>query len=171
MAPRRRFLSLISFAALALLSACGKVSAEREVPKSVEDRFALKVGARTVQVQVAITPAESAQGLMFRREMGADEGMIFLANWPHRMSFWMRNTYLPLDIGYFDAEGVLREVYPMYPHDERRVVARGRVQFALEMHQGWYSRAGVKIGDQLDLAALAAAVKARGFNPADFGLR
>lgn len=169
---RRRFLPLLAFAAIALLTACGKDDTKKPVaPKSIEDRFALKVGERTVQVQVAVHPAETQQGLMFRKSMGEDEGMIFIFPQPQAMSFWMRNTEIPLDIGFFDSTGVLREIYPLYPHDERPVASRGRMQFALEMNQGWFRRAGVKPGAKLDLAALAAAVRARGVKPEQLGLR
>ncbi len=172
MFSRRRFLSLLIVTALALLTACGKEGAAPAQPKSIEDRFAIKVGARTVQMQVALLPAETQKGLMFRKEMGADEGMVFVFDRPQQMSFWMRNTPLPLDIGFFDSDGVLKEFYPLYPHDERSVVSRGRgMQFALEMNQGWYRTAGVKPGDRIDLAALAEAIRARGLKPEEFGLR
>ncbi len=172
MFSRRRFLPLMIVAALALLTACGKDAAARSAPKSIEDRFAIKVGARTVQLQVALFPAETLKGLMFREQMGADEGMVFVFDRPQQMSFWMRNTPLPLDVGYFDPEGVLKEIYPLYPRDERSVVSRGRnLQFALEMNQGWFSTAGVKPGDRIDLKALAEAVRARGLKPESFGLR
>lgn len=172
MFSRRRFLSLLIVAALALLTACGKEGSTPTQLKSVDDRFAIKVGAQTVQMQVALHPAETQKGLMFRKEMGADEGMVFVFDRPQQMSFWMRNTPLPLDIGYFDPEGVLKEIYPLYPHDERPVPSLGRgLQFALEMNQGWYRRNGVKPGDRLDLAALAGAIRARGLRPEQFGLR
>jgi len=87
------------------------------------------------------------------------------------MSFWMRNTDLPLDIGFFDAAGELKEVYPLHPHDERPVQSLGPRQFALEMNQGWFGRAGVKSGATLDRVALAGAIRARGLKPSAFGLR
>ena len=68
--------------------------------------------------------------------------MIFVFPRPQQMSFWMRNTELPLDIGYLDPDGTLREVYPMYPHDEKSVPSVARRQIALEMNQGWFARAG-----------------------------
>jgi hypothetical protein len=88
------------------------------------------------------------------------------------MSFWMRDTPLPLDIGFFDRGGVLREVYAMQPFDETAIRSRNiRLQFALEMNQGWFHDRGVRPGAWLDLAALRAALIARGATPADFGLR
>lgn len=172
MISRRRFVPLLVLAVFTLLTGCGNKEAAKPVAtKSIEDRFAIQVGERTVQMQVALLPAETQQGLMFRRSLQPEEGMLFVFDRLQQMSFWMRNTYLPLDIGYFDAEGVLREIYPMYPHDERPVASRGRMQFALEMNQGWYRHHGVKPGARLDLAALAGAIRARGLDPADYNLR
>lgn len=172
MSSRRRFLPLVALAAFALLTACGNNDAKRpEPPKTAGHRFAIKVGERTVQMQIALLPAETQQGLMFRERLGADEGMLFVFDRPQQMSFWMRNTLIPLDIGYFDSAGELKEVYPMYPRDENPVASRGRMQFALEMNQGWYRSAGVKAGAKLDLAAVVEAIRARGLKPEQFGMR
>jgi uncharacterized membrane protein (UPF0127 family) len=156
-----------------LLAACGRSDAAKGAgPKSVEDRFAIKVGAQTVQMQVAALPNELQKGLMFRKTMGEDEGMLFVFTSPQQQGFWMRNTTLPLDIGYFDASGELKEIYPMYPLDERSVTSRARdIQFCLEMNQGWYKRHEVKPGAKLDLKAVAAALKARDLKPEAAGLR
>lgn len=158
---------------LALLSACGgSDTARNAAPKTVDDRFAIKVGGRTVQMQIAALPAEQQKGLMFRQAMGEDEGMLFVFTAPQQQGFWMRNTILPLDIGYIDPTGELKEIYPMYPHDERPVSSRSRnIQFCLEMNQGWFTRSGVKPGAQLDLKAVAEALKARGLKPDAAGLR
>lgn len=168
---RRYFLRLLAAAAFGLLAGCGNEAKLVPEPKTVHDRFAIKVGGQVVQMRLAILPQEQQQGLMFLKSMPADEGMIFLYDRPQQMSFWMRNTDLPLDMGFFDADGKLKEVYPMYPHDERPVQSLGVRQFALEMNQGWYRQHGLKLGDSIDLAALAEAVRARGFRPDRLGIR
>jgi hypothetical protein len=161
---------LLSF--LGILTACGGKSAPAEAPKTSTDWFDIKVGAHPVKLQVAALPDELERGLMYRPALGADEGMIFIFTRPQQMGFWMRNTLIPLDIGYFDAAGVLREIYPMFPHDERSVTSRSReIQFCLEMNQGWFKDRGLKPGDQLDLKALADALRARGLKPETAGLR
>lgn len=167
----RRTLPMLAL--LTLLTACGGSDHARDAaPKTVDDRFAIKVGERTVAMQVAALPAELQKGLMFRQAMGADEGMLFVFTNPSPQGFWMRNTTLPLDIGYFDAAGELKEIYPLYPLDERPVNSRSRhIQFCLEMNQGWFKRHGVTPGAKLDLAAVAAALKARGLKPEQAGLR
>ncbi len=171
MFSRRHFLSLFATAVIVLLSGCGYEAKKPPAPKTLDNRFAIKVGGQVVQMQVAILAHELQQGLMFRNSMGADEGMIFLYDRPQQMSFWMRNTELPLDIGYFDSDGKLKEVYNMLPHDERPIQSLGLRQFALEMNQGWFRAHGLKPGDEIDMVALAEAIRARGMQPSDYRLK
>ena len=169
--PLRRVLSLLALSVL--FTACGGSDAARNAgPKTVDDRFAIKVGERTVQMQVAAMLPEVKKGLMFRKSMAEDEGMLFVFTAPQQQSFWMRNTTLPLDIGFFDPAGELKEIYPMHPLDERLVASRSRnIQFCLEMNQGWFKRNDARPGVKLDLKAVAEALKARGFRPEQAGLR
>ncbi|MBA4138129.1 MAG: hypothetical protein C0518_12505 [Opitutus sp.] len=161
-----------SFFLLGALTACGDKRDAAATPKTVNDYFEIKIGAQKVKMQLAVLESEVQRGLMFRKSMGRDEGMLFVFPRSQQMGFWMRNTTLPLDIGYIDREGVLREIYPLYPLDEKTVTSRGRdLQFALEMNQGWFKDRGVKPGDKLDLAALREALKARDFRPEALGLR
>lgn len=161
-------------AALVLLAACGggEKKAAPAAPLPADSYFPIRIGDRTVRMQLAALPAETQQGLMFRKELGADDGMLFIFTRPQQLGFYMRNTTIPLDIGYLDAQGVLREIYPMHPLDERPVVSRARdLQFALEVNQGWFRRNGVAPGARLDLAAVAAALRARGLKPEAAGLK
>jgi uncharacterized protein len=149
-----------------LLAGCGAEAAAPAASQGPGAWFEVGVGTQTVRLQLAVTPAEMQRGLMGRRDLVAGQGMLFLYDRPQRMSFWMRNTPTPLDIGFFDAAGVLREVYPLYPFDERSVKSRGEaLQFALEVPQGWFGQAGVRPGARLDLKAVSEALKARGFDP------
>lgn len=168
---------MVVIAALGLV-ACGRdagpstaAAVGASAPKSVFDFFEIKVGAQTVRMQLAVRPAEMQRGLMERRDLGRDDGMIFVYDKPQQMSFWMRNTPTPLDIGFFRGDGTLAEIHALHPFDETPVASRETdLRFALEMNQGWYRANGVKPGAKLDLPALAAALKARGFVPAKFGL-
>jgi hypothetical protein len=155
-----------------LLTACDGAKTSPPAPvKTVEDFFPVRVGAKTVRMQLAVQPAEMEHGLMGRRDLDRDEGMLFVYERPQALSFWMRNTPTALDIGFFNPEGVLEEIYPMFPFDETPVPSRSRrLLFALEMNQGWYRENGVQPGAALDVKALAEALKARGFEPRRFGL-
>lgn len=157
---------------LGLFAACDKAAPAKEgPPKSIADHFDITVGGKVVHMQIAITPAESQRGLMDRRDLGPDDGMIFIFDHPQQMSFWMHDTPTPLDIGFFDDGGMLEEIYPMQPFDENSIHSRSTMlTLALEMNQGWYHDHGVKPGAEIDLKALAAAIKARGFDPKHYGI-
>lgn len=134
--------------------------------KGADAWFPFAVGGKTLRVQVVVTEAEQARGLMGRRDLAEDDGMVFVYPLPQPMSFWMRNTPTPLDIGFFKADGSLGEVYPMYPYDETPVRSVGDdYTMALEVNQGWFARNGIKPGAKADLAALAEALRGRGFSP------
>lgn len=140
--------------------------------KGVEAWFPLTVGGKALRVQIAVLNAEQQRGLMGRRDLGEDEGMVFVYPAPQQMSFWMRNTPTPLDIGFFTPDGKLGEVYPMYPYDETGVRSVGMdYTLALEMNQGWFAKNGIKPGAKLDLAQMAAALRARGFRPERYSVR
>ncbi len=165
-------LGVAGLGVLLLAAACrGGPPDGAAAPQPVSAWFAVKVGDQPVQMQIALSEAEMARGLMERRDLGPDQGMLFVYREPTVMSFWMRNTPLPLDVGFFARTGELAEVYGMFPFDERTVRSRGdRLQFALEMNQGWFHARGVRPGARLDLTALRAALIARGAAPADYGL-
>ncbi|MDX2186998.1 MAG: DUF192 domain-containing protein [Opitutaceae bacterium] len=150
---------------LALLSGCGARDAQaRREAEPISTWFDVTVDKLPLRVQLAVTSEEMARGLMGRRDLAQNQGMLFTYRSPTRMSFYMRNTPTPLDIGFFDSDGVLREVYPLYPYDEKTVASRSdELKYALEVNQGWFSANGVKPGARLDLAAVGKALEARGF--------
>ena len=153
-----------------LLAAAGCGKEEPPVqPKTAAEYFPVNVGTATVNLQLAVKPDEMERGLMYRTNLRSNQGMLFVYAQPQQLSFWMRNTPTPLDIGFFTSDGVLREVYPLYPFDERSVRSqRDDLQYAMEVCQGWFDATGVKPGDKIDLKAVASALKARGFTPRDF---
>jgi uncharacterized membrane protein (UPF0127 family) len=162
----------LTLAVLLFAAGCGRDAAE-PVPraKTVNDWFAVAVGGQTVQMQLAIFPVEMERGLMQRRDLGKGQGMLFIYGGPTQMSFWMRNTPLPLDIGFFSSDGELREVYTMLPYDETPIRSRSNaLKFALEMNQGWFRENRVGFGARLDIAAVREALKARGVASEAFGL-
>lgn len=170
---RTALLTTVALSCVAALGACAKAKSRTAdpAPKTVAHYFDIKVGAKLVHMQLAVTEPEQEHGLMERRDLRPDDGMLFVYAKPQQMHFWMHDTPTPLDIGFFDANGVLREVYPMEPFDESTISSQSdQIKFPLEMNQGWFSNNGVRPGAQLDLKAVAAALKARGFDPQKFGL-
>lgn len=104
-----------------------------------------------VHVEVAATLAQRQQGLMFRTQLGEDEGMLFLFDRDVQTGFWMRNTLVPLDIAYIGANLQVNEVKQGTPLDETPLVPAGRYRYVLEVNQGWFERHGLGPGARIEL--------------------
>lgn len=102
------------------------------------------------RVEVARTGQEQARGLMFRTEMGADEGMIFPMEPPRSASFWMRNTVIPLDIVFIGTDGrILNIAANAVPYDETPLSSKGVVKGVLELNGGRTAALGIVAGDKV----------------------
>ena len=100
-----------------------------------------------VKAEIAAAPEARQQGLMFRQELPEGEGMLFIFEADQILSFWMKNTYIPLTIAFIAWDGRIIDIKDMYPHDETSVTSSRSVRYALEVPQGWFSRTGVQVGD------------------------
>ncbi len=118
-------------------------------------RIETESGAHDFRVQVADEPGERSTGLMFRRGLPADEGMLFLFPMPELASFWMKNTYIPLDLIFIRANGRIANIQRGAPHDLTGIRSRGRVMAVLELNAGTAERLGVGPGDLVRHRALA----------------
>lgn len=145
--------------------ACDQSSPEPQATVSADTYFPIQIGDRLLQVQLAVTEAEQQRGLMFRKELDADSGMLFIFPAPAQRAFWMKNTPIPLDIGYFDSQGKLTEIRALFPYDETSVPSASKnILIAVETNRGWFKANQIRPGAQLDFEALKAALKQRGFN-------
>jgi uncharacterized membrane protein (UPF0127 family) len=107
----------------------------------------LWMGASEIVAELAITQTEIATGMMFRDKMEENEGMLFIFGRPVTVSFYMKNTYVPLSCAYIDSEGTILEIHDLKPLDETPVYARSdNVQYVLELKQGWFERNGIRVG-------------------------
>ncbi len=107
-------------------------------------------GGARFTVEVAATPAERAQGLMFRESLPARSGMLFLFERPGRVAFWMRNTPVPLDMIFIGADGVVRRVHAnAVPFDETPIEGGEGILAVLEINGGLAARLGIAPGAEL----------------------
>ena len=111
----------------------------------------LTVGGQAFDVELAVTAEQRRQGLMFREQLGEREGMLFVFEQEQAVSFWMRDTPLPLSIAFIDARGMIVHMADMEPFSEAPVPSRFPVRYALEVNQGAFERAGVAVGDVVEL--------------------
>ncbi len=134
-------------------------------------QFPISIANREARLELALTISERQTGLMKRLDLGENEGMAFIFERPQQASFWMKNTEIPLDIGFFTGDGILREVHRMLPNVEVQTRSfRDDIVIAVEMNEGWFAKRGIEVGDRLDLSALKRAMRARGEDPADYPL-
>ena len=113
----------------------------------------LWLGSQELTVELAATLPQVMTGMMFRKQMAENEGMLFIFGLdnrlpgPHRASFYMRNTLIPLSCAYMDSEGMILEIHDMKPLDESPIEAKSdNVQYVLEVNQGWFERNKVSPG-------------------------
>jgi len=117
--------------------------------------FALEIRGAVVWVEIARTEKQHARGLMFRKKLPENAGMLFVYDKEDFRRFWMKNTYIPLSLAYIDSEGVIFQIEEMEPLDEMSVVSMRPARFVLEVNRGWFREHGVGIGDRIsNLAAL-----------------
>lgn len=121
----------------------------------------LYLGATELTAEIADENPERQAGMMHRTSMPETEGMLFVFPYPHRAGFWMKNTTVPLSIAYIDPASRVIEIHDLQPGDTQPVESRSaRVQYALEVNQGWFTRNGIKPGAVIatDLGSLAVSV-------------
>ncbi|WP_411821867.1 DUF192 domain-containing protein [Leptospira sp. 'Mane'] len=99
------------------------------------------IGTRSLKLEVANNPSTRAVGLMHRKEMGEDEGMLFVFPKSEYLSFWMKNTLIPLTVGYFSEDLRLLETHDMKPNQTTEVYnSLNPAKYALEVNQGWFAK-------------------------------
>jgi hypothetical protein len=99
---------------------------------------------------MARAPEQLERGLMYRESLAPYDGMLFEFPYPRAVSFWMKDTQIPLEVGYFDYRGVLVEIYSMKPYDTTEIPSRSRaIRYALELPEGDFEARGLKIGDKI----------------------
>ena len=94
-------------------------------------------------VELANTHLSREQGLMGRKKLANNHGMLF--DFPHqtRLSFYMRNTYIPLDIAFINEDGVVTEIRSMIPLNTNPIVSKEKCKYALEVNKGWFVKNNV----------------------------
>ena len=143
---RRRglfFLSVLSFLLLPLAGPAGAQQLEQL-------EIVSKNGTHVFGVEMAVTPEEQARGLMFRRELPEKQGMLFDFKREQPTSFWMKNTYVPLDMIFIRADGrILNIAQNTVPLSEALVSSSGPVRAVLEVVAGTTKKLGIAAGDRV----------------------
>ena len=133
--------------AVGLMACAGNLAGAAEL-QTLE--IASKTGVHAFQVEMAITPEEKEHGLMFRRELPEGQGMLFDFQFDQNVAFWMKNTYIPLDMLFIRADGrILRIAENTEPLSERNIPSGGPVRAVLEVIGGTAKKLGIAAGDRV----------------------
>jgi uncharacterized membrane protein (UPF0127 family) len=126
------------------------------VPASAKDLDAapmfrkILVGKTPLRVEVVETLEKQERGLMFRQSLPENEGMLFVYREPQELAFWMRNTFIPLDIVFVGADGIILNIHQARPLDESVLYrSAGEAKYVIETNRGWFSRHGIRPGDRV----------------------
>jgi uncharacterized membrane protein (UPF0127 family) len=103
-------------------------------------------GSDTVEAEIARTPEERQKGLMYRESLDAGKGMLFVFTDSAIRSFWMSNTFIPLDIAYLDENLRIVDIQAMQPETTDSSPSAHPAMFALEVPQGWFREMGIALG-------------------------
>lgn len=131
---------MITLSGLAFLGACSAGEPEKLPTRT------LSIGDVEIEAELADEPTERANGLMHRKTLGENEGMLFVYSEPAPRSFWMENTSIPLSIAFLDETGRVLNVADMKPLDRNATPSAGDALYALEMNKGWFDAHGVEPG-------------------------
>ena len=152
--------TLISFLrslfAAAAVTLCASLAQAQETPQTNLPRVDLTIGMYRIDAQVAQTPQSREIGLMFRREMPQQEGMLFAFSVPAEQCFWMKNTILPLSAAFIADDGTIVNLVDMAPQTTSSHCSAKPVRFVLEMNQGWFAHKGFKAGTRISGAPFEA---------------
>ena len=139
-----RLFALTVFLLLATLPATRPAGAQELVPLTVTTEAGQE---HPFQVEIAGTPEERARGLMFREDLAADSGMLFIFPRRERIAMWMRNTEIPLDMLFISDDGRVTQIHERaVPHSEAVISSRRRVRYVLELPGGTAERLGLAPG-------------------------
>jgi uncharacterized membrane protein (UPF0127 family) len=110
----------------------------------------IRIGSVEVTAEIADNDELRGRGLMNRDSLAENHGMLFVYGTAQVRSFWMRNTRIPLDIAFIDANGVIINIEQMEPQSDHNYYSQGPMMYALEMDQGWFEANGVGPGARLE---------------------
>lgn len=117
----------------------------------------INAGIHNIRAEVARTPDQRSTGLMFREQLGTNDGMLFVFERPGQQCFWMKNTLVPLSAAFVADDGTVVNIEDMKPQTLDSHCSTKEVRYVLEMNQGWFAKRGIGAGTKLSGAPFQAA--------------
>ena len=149
MSPRAFVLPFLLLLANCLLLPNAALAQGTGEPQTDLKRVRINAGMYQIDAQVASAPLERQIGLMYRKEMPQQEGMLFVFEQPMPQCFWMKNTLLPLTAAFVADDGRIVNLEDMKPQTTDNHCSEEPVRYVLEMNQGWFAKKNIKKGFRL----------------------
>ena len=146
LASKMRIASLLAGLVLASVPLLSQAQGE---PQSRLARIKLGAGMHLIDTQLAQTPEQRQIGLMWRKDLPQNEGMLFVFDQPSVQCFWMRNTLTALTAAFLEDDGTIVNLEDMKPQSDDSHCSTKPVRFVLEMNQGWFKKRGMQAGFKL----------------------
>jgi uncharacterized membrane protein (UPF0127 family) len=109
----------------------------------------IQINNAVVHAEIADTQAERTKGLMNRKSMPENNGMLFVFPQDRKVSFWMKDTEIPLSIAFISSAGIITQIEDMQTESLDTVKSFRSIRYALEVNQGWFERNNVRVGDKV----------------------
>jgi uncharacterized protein len=131
-------------AAVALALAAAAAGADARLKTAT-----VRVGPHPLKVEIVASDTDRARGLMNRKSLGRNDGMLFIFDQPAYHSMWMKNTLIPLSVAFIDAQGTILNILDMEPETLDPHMSAGPSVYAIEVNKGWFAEKKVKAGDKV----------------------
>ena len=109
----------------------------------------IKIRNHTLKIEIADNESQLQKGLMHRKKLASDQGMLFVFQATSMPCMWMKNTYIPLSVAFINQEGIITNIEKMQPQTKTKHCASSTVRYALEVNQNWFSDRIINPGDQV----------------------
>ncbi|MDA8411199.1 MAG: DUF192 domain-containing protein [Treponema sp.] len=152
----RIIVTSVAMAAMTFSACAGSGKDANGIPTSPNPTLptaTFAIGKATIVAELARTADQRERGLMFRKSLADGRGMLFVFDSDQVLTFWMKNTYVPLSIAWIGSDGYIKGLSDMDALSLAPVGSDRSVRYALEVPRGWFDRAGVQVGDKVALPA------------------
>jgi len=130
---------------LALIGCMDANAARQQVPAEIT----LELGSGVIKAEVANTPASREHGMMQRKHLGINRGMLFVLDTPETVCLWMKNTGIPLSAAFIDNSGVITKTVDLEPNSKEEKCAPVPIRYILEVNRHWFDQNGVNTGGRI----------------------
>ena len=139
-----RLRTWLAIAGIAFAGAAAAQTAPQSLPA-----IRLSIGIRYINAELAQTDDQREVGLMFRKSLGTNDGMIFVFDRPGQQCFWMKNTLIPLDVAFLEDDGTIINIDQMAPQTLDSHCSEKPARYVLEMNDGWFGKRGIRAGQKI----------------------